>query len=265
MKTGKIKCSMQDYHAYPAAGSSDLRTIINQSPAHYWWDKNNSSPSTPAQAFGTLVHQAILEPYDFHKKMIIEPTFSGKGSQAAREEWHLANHGKVVMKQEQHDAISGMIKSVLAHPKAAQLISDGSAEESFFWKDPETGVECKSRPDFLRDGHIIVDVKTTLDAGFTSFKKDVSNYGYYIQAAHYLEGASIVLDKQFDAFVIIAVEKSPPYAVQCFQIDEEAIRVGQNLIQSALKTLKKCQASGIYPAYGEHIQPIDLPPWAKIE
>ena len=38
---GKIVCSMAEYHASQAVGSSSLRTIINKSPAHYLYNKQN--------------------------------------------------------------------------------------------------------------------------------------------------------------------------------------------------------------------------------
>jgi exodeoxyribonuclease VIII len=155
-----------------------------------------------------------------------------------------------------------MLKAVSNHKRAAQLMSDGHAEESLFWTDPETGIQCKARPDFIREGHILVDLKTTEDASYRSFQKDIVKFSYHFQAAMYLDAATAVFERPFDTFIIIAVEKNPPYAVQCFQLDETAIREGQELYYAALKKLKPCLESKIYPAYGNDLIPVALPTYA---
>lgn len=259
---GKFKCTMAEYHAYPAVGSSGLRTILNQSPAHYWWDLNNQSPSTPAQALGTAIHEAILEPWKFEERAIVEPKFAGTGAHAARDKWHLENHGKLILKPDDFDKIQGILKSLLRNKTASRLISDGAAEESFFWTDPETKIQMKCRPDFLREGHIIVDVKSTTDASTDSFKKDVANYGYFIQAAVYLDGVTEVTGQKHDTFVILAVEKTAPFEIASYQLKPEDIAAGRAAYQRALKILKKCMDTGVYTGYPDAIQPIELPPWA---
>jgi hypothetical protein len=259
---GKIICSMQEYHAAEAVGSSALRQITNQTPAHYLYDKNNPSQPTPSQRLGTLIHEAILEPYRFAEMSVIMPDFSGTGSRAAKEDWLLNNHGKIILNQETKDQIDGIIKSLIAHPSARQLMSDGHAEESLFWRDAETGMQCKARPDFVREGRIVVDVKSTLDASYRSFQKDIANYGYDQQAAHYLDGCSEVLGGNYDTFLIVAVEKTPPYAVAVYQFDETMVNEGRAKNQAALKTLAECKKTGIYPAYPTGITPIALPSWA---
>lgn len=259
---GKVICSAKEYHSAAAVGSSSLRTLIDQSPAHYWWNRNNLSKSTPTQEFGTAIHQAILEPKRFKEMAIVEPTFSGTGSRALRDQWHLQNHGKTIVDQDQFDTIQGILESISAHKQASKLVADGHAEESLFWRDPESGVQCKARPDFIREGRIIVDIKSTADASYRSFQKDVANYGYHVQAALYLDGASVVLNGNFDTFIIVAVEKKPPYAINCFQLDENTIQEGRQLYASALKTLRICQDSGKYPAFPEQLVPIALPSWA---
>lgn len=258
-KNGKVKCTLTDYHAHPAVGSSLLRILINQSPAHYLYAVDNVEEPTPSQIFGTAFHEAVLEPMSYKERLIVQPEFSGTGSRAARDEWHIKNHGRTILKQEQVDNIERMLKNVSDHKRASQLISDGRAEESLFWTDHETGIQCKARPDFIREGHILVDVKTTGDASYKSFQKDVLNYGYHIQAAMYLEAATTVLGQTFDTFIIIAVEKEAPFAVQCFQFNEDTLREGQMLYYAALKALKKCRDSGEYPAYGNELTPIGLP------
>lgn len=260
--TGKVICSLAEYHAAAAVGSSGLRTLINQSPAHFLYERENPSHSTPSQNFGTAIHQAILEPKRFKEMAVVEPVFSGTGSRNAREEWNLQNHGKTILKQEHYDAIQGILNAISKHPRASKLVAAGHAEESLFWKDAETGVQCKARPDFVREGHIVVDVKSTIDASLHSFQKDFASYGYHIQAALYLDACSEVLKGNYDTFIIIAIEKEAPHALNCFQIDQYSLQEGRELYQSALKVLKKCQETGSYPGYPPELVPLALPSWA---
>ncbi len=257
----KVKMSVEDYHAHPAVGSTSLRTLIKQSPAHYLYNLSNPKEPTPAKRFGTAVHQAILEPDAFHKNAVVEPEFGGKGSVALKDEWHRENHGRLILKREQHDAIKGILKSVSMHKLAFKFVSSGAAEESLFWKDPKTGIICKARPDFNREGHILVDLKTTEDAGYRSFQADLAEYQYHVQAAMYLDGASEVFGTKFDEFIIVAVEKKPPYAINCYLLDENMIMEGRALYFNALKTLDECTKVNKFPAYPEVLKPISLRSW----
>jgi len=255
-------------------GSSLLRILIAQSPAHYLWAKEHPSEPTPAQRLGTAIHSAILEPADFRQIMIVKPIFSGytkKGElttsenctevQEKSQAWHLEHHGKMILKQEELDTIDGILRAISAHKQAARLMSEGHAEESLFWKDPESGIELKTRPDFVREGHIVVDVKSCLDASYYAFQKEIVSRGIHIQAAMQLDGCSAVHGGHFDTHITIAVEKEEPFALQCFQMDEHAIQEGRQLYYAALKTLAQCEKSKVFPAYPE-LTPVSLPSWA---
>lgn len=258
----KVVCTPEEYHQHYAVGSSGLRTIIDFSPAHYLYERENPSPSTPAQVFGTAVHQAILEPNKFQESIAIEPEFSGKGSVALRAQWHLENHGRTIMKTEQADQVRGILKALRNHSRAWKYVATGRAEESLFWEDPDTHVVCKARPDFMHDGHVLVDVKTTTNASYWPFQKTIAEYGYHIQAALYLDGATQVFGREFDEFVIVAVEKDAPHGINCFLITEEMLTEGRALYKDALRTLAGCIKSGKFPSYPEALLPAALPSWA---
>jgi exodeoxyribonuclease VIII len=126
----------------------------------------------------------------------------------------------------------------------------------------ETKIECKARPDFLREGHLIVDVKSTDDASYRAFQRSLANFQYHVQAAFYLDGASAVLGQNFNEFVVLAVEKDPPYAVNTFLLDEAMINEGRALYRRALQMLKCCMEAKVFPAYPDQLVNISLPAWA---
>lgn len=273
--TGKFKCTIEEYNTYPAVRASLIKTLIQKSPAHYLHALENPIEPTPAMKLGSAIHLAALEPKLFKERTIVPPIFEGKtakgemttnlNAKEVREKhdrWHLENHGKHIVTREQYDQIDGILKSLSKHKRACQLMSDGHAEESFFWKDPESGLQCKSRPDFYRNGRTVVQLKTTEDASWESFRKDIANYGYHIGASMEMDALTAVLGTPFDEYVIIAVERSAPFAVQCFQLGERSLQEGQELFYKGLKTLKQCQESGIYPAYADDLVYTDIPDWA---
>jgi hypothetical protein len=252
-----------EYHSHPAVGSTSLKRIL-RSPAHYRYEQLNPSEPTPAMQFGTICHTAILEPQIFFRDKVIMPTFSGAGARTAKEHFLLENHGKIIVTPDQMDTISGMLDAISKHESARQLLSGGVAEESYFDVDPETGILRKVRPDYMRKdlGNLIIDVKTTTDASPQAFAKCVANLMYHLSAALYLDVVSSVIDQTLERFVIVAIEKDPPFGVAVYMLDERAIEAGRFLYQKALRTLKECRDSKQYPAYPDHVMNISIPSWA---
>jgi hypothetical protein len=275
-KAGKFKCTIGDYNAYPAVRNSLLKTLIQKSPAHYKYELDNPRQPTPAMIAGEAIHAAALEPKLFKENTVVQPIFEGRtakgeittsmNAKEVREQydrWHfkMTNENKRIVTQDQYDNIAGVLKSLANHPGAVRLMSDGYAEESFIWQDPETGLWCKSRPDFYREGHLVVQLKSTEDAKWESFRKDIVNNGYHIGAAMEMDALTAVMGRPFDEYIIIAVERSAPWGVQCFQLGERTLQEGQELFYKGLKTLKQCQDTGIFPAYADDVVYTDIPDW----
>ncbi|NBO40554.1 MAG: hypothetical protein EBU92_03265, partial [Betaproteobacteria bacterium] len=62
--------------------------------------------------------------------------------------------------------------AIANHAGACTLLDgDIAIENSMFWTDQETGIECRARPDIIRPDGLIVDLKTTQDAGASAFAK----------------------------------------------------------------------------------------------
>lgn len=258
----KLKMSANEYHRHPAIGSSSVKILIDETPAHYLYKREHPEESTLAQKFGQIIHTALLEPDVFANLAIVEPEFSGKGSREAKDNWHTQYDGRIILKRDQMIQIDGLIKALKAHPIGMKCLAHGRAEDSIFWTNPETGIECKGRFDFTHENKFLVDVKTTTSVQFHSFQKDVANYGYHVQAAHYLEGAQLVLGSQFTDFLILAIEKDAPHCCRIFRIDESALNEAKALRYKALKELAHCLKTKVFPGYSQEIVSLDLPVWA---
>jgi hypothetical protein len=161
---------------------------------------------------------------------------------------------EAVTAQEMEQALA-MAASVRSNSTAALLLSDGQAEQSFWFDDIATGMRCKCRPDWF-DGTTIVDLKTCQDASPTGFAKAIANFSYQIQAAHYLAGTLAT------RFIFVAVEKQAPYAIGVYELDTEALVHGSIARHNALQILQDCKAVNDYPGYTDGIQTLQLPGWA---
>lgn len=248
-----------DYHRHPAVSKSMLDRIA-RSPLHlqaYLRDPDMPE-ETPAMRFGTAVHTAVLEPVRFARQYAAftgdKRTTAGKAAFA-----ELEARGAIVLKTDEYDAVCEIARAVRQHDLAGDLLADGAAEASVFWNDDATGVECRCRPDWLRQDGIVIDLKTTTDASPEAFARSVVNYRYHVQAAHYLAGT----DAQ--RFVFIVVEKEAPYAIALYELDANALALGRELRVRDLTTYATCAEFDHWPGFPAAVQTLKLPGWASKE
>jgi exodeoxyribonuclease VIII len=152
-----------------------------------------------------------------------------------------------------------MTKSVMAHPTASALLKKNHNELSFFAEIE--GVKVRCRPDIIREGKIIADLKTTDDASVKGFQRSVANFNYHRQAGFYCDIISQVTGEKYDTFTFIAVEKQPPYAVQVFVLDEESINKGREEYKLGIAKYRECLLTNSWPAYENVAVPLTLPGW----
>jgi len=249
--------SNADYHADPAISASHLKTVM-QSPYHYWSryldPSRTPTIATSAMKLGSLTHCAVLEPDELSKRYGITPDRRSNAGKALAAEME-ATGIEAVTAQEMEQALA-MADAVRSNSTAALLLSNGAAEQSFWWDDIATGMRCKCRPDWF-DGATIVDLKTCQDASPAGFAKAVANFGYQIQAAHYLAGTLAT------RFIFVAVEKTAPYAIGVYELDTEALVHGSIDRHNALQRIQDCRAINEWPGYTDGgIQTLQLPGWA---
>lgn len=173
-----------------------------QSPYHYYsrYLDPDRQPQiqTAAMKLGSLTHCCVLEPDEVSKRYGITPDRRSNAGKALAADME-ASGIEAVTAAEMEQALQ-MAASVRSNSTAALLLSNGEAEKSLWWDDIATGIRCKVRPDWI-NGDTIVDLKTCVDASKSGFAKSVANFGYSIQAAHYLAGTLAT------KFIFIAVEK----------------------------------------------------------
>ena len=253
-----------EYLALDAISAHGLMQI-ERSPAHFWHARQEPHVATPAQALGTLTHLAVLEWDVYQESVRVAPelnrrTNAGKDAAAAFEA-ECDAIGAVIATPEQDQKARAMREAVMTQPFARLLLADGQAETTLQWT--VDGLACKARPDWLCGGHqVIVDLKTARDASPAGFAKAAGQYTYHIQDAWYSDAAARFQEIGERAFIFLAVEPEPPYAVGLYQLDDESRRVGRIRYQRAFDRYRECVESGVWPSYQTEITPLSLPKWA---
>ena len=251
-------------------GHSDMVRLL-KSPAHYKWAKDNPSDPTPAMAFGSAVHTAILEPQRFKQEYVVKPVFDrrtkvGKEESAA---WDEAHKGVSCITQDEMNALQGMMTQVASHATAAAMLRRSRRELSYFWDDPETGIRCRMRPDatvLAEDGRVeaIIDVKTTRDASRDGFARQIANLGYDVQDALYVDGVNHATGGGNVPFFFLAVENTAPYGVALYRAGSRTYEVGRSKYRAALELYAWCKKTDRWPSYQlDGAEEIEIPGWAR--
>ena len=245
----------KEYNEIEAVRRSDLMKI-RKSPLHYKWAKEHpeEEESTPSQIFGAAAHKYLLELGSFYDEYALAPNVD-KRTKAGKEEWErfkAENEGKTVITSDDLDKLWLMQEAVCDH-KAAKELLFGTIETPILWTDPETGIECKIRPDVvaMKDRRpIIVDYKTVTSCDERTFWRECDKYGYQLQAGMYTEGYALTNYIEV-GFAFVAQEKTPPYACRVFYCDPEFIEQGNEEYHQLLRYLKQCQDTNFWPGYSD--------------
>jgi hypothetical protein len=255
--------SNAEYHAQSAISKSGL-DLIARCPAMFKHRRENPIDPTPAMRMGTLVHTAILEPHDLDK-LVVAPKIDRR-SAAGKAEWEafkIFAEGKEIVEADELENLHAITKAVHAHPAAGQALRMlKSVEDSIFWTDPDTGVECRCRPDGILTNGLMIDVKTTKDARPDEFAKSIANYRYHVQAAFYSDGYNAMFGGPPKAFMFIAVETVAPYLVACYVASPEMVIRGRADYKRDLSTYARCLETDTWPGLPDSPVKIDLPKWA---
>ena len=253
----------ETYHAAEGYSSTTLRDALSGGMAKVQWRRQapRKTEDSPALSLGTAVHTAILEPERFAAEYACAPqvnlrTNDGKEQMTAFEV-ECQDSGKVPLKADDYATVTLMRDSALAYPTVSELLANGAAELSIFYRT-HAGMLLKVRPDWLGcygRALFILDVKTTDDV--LDFGKSVEKFGYHVQAAFYEHVIQQALGLQAD-FAFCAIGKRIEcgrYPVQLGILDDEDSQEGALQMQEALAVIAAGSDAGVAL--------ISRPWWAK--
>ena len=262
-----------DYHAVRALSASGAWLLAEECPAKFLW----RSPWNPLYEpetrtdfdVGVAAHLAVLEPQHQADSIVLIEAGDYRTTKAREARDMARAAGKVPLLPYQFDIVRGMAGSIRAHPIASEALRDGEAELTLIWRDLETCVLCKARPDYLpAHGRWIVDLKTAQSANPRSWRDQAYRLGFHARAAWYLDGAEAVLGQMPEEYWFVIVEKEPPYLVSVVSFDHDALGWGRVANRKARERFAVSAAANDWPGYREPGQNHDrafrigLPSWA---
>lgn len=244
------------YHGDIAEGksvsSSSLRAIEGKSLIHYW-AKSYLNPDrkpfeqTPAMILGSAAHHLLLGEDGFYEKFAVQPDEAPdgrawNGNNKSCKEWlaQQASNGITVITKKELESIKGMARSLARDPLIRGGLLNGLVEHSMFWKDAETGLWLKSRPDVIPlDGEVYTDVKVTQDASGEKCDWTMQDYGLHQQFGLVSETAEHLFGERpnDESFSFVFIESTEPFAVTVRPVDPLAISYGRMQNRRALRKL----------------------------
>lgn len=261
----------------PALSSSGLRKIAHYSPAHYWCESPYNPKRVPQKdkqhfRLGRAVHHLAGGEKFFATQFVIQPSeiYSPKdgamvpwnGNRTVCREWRAEqqDRGLTILSTEDAERVKGMALALGSHPAVQQGLLRGQVEHSYFWKDAETGIWLKWRPDNTPVGSLdFVDIKTTTDVRHLALMRTLASYAYYQQGSLGRAACRELLAGEMKSFTLFFIESEPPYCWALMEVKEYLLAMGEMLDRMALRSAAKCWQDGYWPGPHEDIGYLEIP------
>jgi exodeoxyribonuclease VIII len=266
-----VDVPFDEYLTWPGLNKSRLWTMNEKTPLHYKWELDNPSEvDTEALLIGRAGHAALWEPDKFVADYARPPDppegekwdRRKKSHKDAWTQFEEASTGKIILTAAQYEAAWLASDAARLHPCAARTIEASTPEVSIQWRDRHTGLLLKGRIDgWAEAAGVIVDTKFVECAAPRPFANAAGKYGWHFQLAMYYDGMRELTARDVALPILIAVEKRPPYAVACYELDEDALAIGRDCYKTILMDAKACAEAGRWPGYSNALMLLDLPPW----
>lgn len=264
------------YLKIEAVNSTLLKAFL-RSHEHGDWEAKNRRETTDSLILGGAMHTMILEGREVFNARYspggpINPKTGecyGRATKAYTE-WAEANGidtGMILSEKEIAD-IEGMCESIKAQPDVLGTIKAANATREIVvvWDEPwgETTVRCKARLDYCHPELGVIDVKTCQDCRAEAFARDITKFGYDLQAAFYAQASHAAGLNPHKDFGWIAIEKKPPYLIGLWTPTDNMLDTGAANMRLAMARYLAWEDAG-RECVREPVtfRPIDLPPWAK--
>ncbi|MPR62725.1 hypothetical protein D7027_13020 [Ochrobactrum intermedium] len=261
----------------PAVSKSALKWLDpiqkNSSPKAFWgrWKYNpDHIKPKPSEAldFGKATHCLLLGDEDFDAAFVVRPEKYPDYKKKEAQEWKAQQieAGKTIVTPEQYERIQRMRDDANQYPLVQQGLMTGRVERSMFWKDPETGIWLKARPDVIPNADAVyADLKTASSFDEDFLSRQVVDAGYYLQAAM-TRMVCRGINVPFKTFVLLYVLNDDVPDTSHVEIDEEDIDRGEDIVRYGLRTIRECLDSGYWPgklpfSAGERF--IKMKPWSR--
>lgn len=267
---------IDDYHdaeicVGPSISSSGLRKLNPDigSPAHFYADWNGNPNRMQDDdrkrhfILGRALHHLLLGEPGFAKAFVEQPAEYPDGKTGELKswnnnagycrEWHVRQSklNRTPLSQKEIFKLRNMAQSVGRHPMVTDFLT-GLVERSFFWKDKETGIWLKWRPDVVPTHSAdFADLKMTRSAMPSKIAYTIREYGYYQQAALGRDACRAVLGMDMKSFTYLFVENEPPWCTFDTTMPDDDLDRGARMNRACLRILAKCVRDNHWPGPGD--------------
>lgn len=246
------------YHADPALGYTDIRTL-SRDPTRYWWGSamNPNRPRKKATEYltrGSALHKLLFEGEEAFDRLYVRgavhddemtPAEKAVATKAANKKAKAI--GKTALSSDDYDRVVISHAMITRNPHLSRAFTGGMAEVSVFWV--QDGVRCKGRIDYLKPRGV-GDLKGLANQQGMWFPAacalEISRRRYDLQPGHYLTGrehlARYALDKDMvhgdvDPGWLGKVARSTSYAWQWVFFQMEGAPITHSYIVSPANPL----------------------------
>lgn len=246
--------------------SSSIKEAI-KSLSHFHYYRTSDKPYKSHFDFGNAFELALLDyahsTLNFMNEVVIfdadDRPEKDKGiTSNINQEWKksILNGEKYVINKsgdESFETLQLMLQSCAKDSVIQKLLRNTEYQNSYFWKDEETGLLLKTRPDLTKIGkNVIIDIKTALDGSPQAFSKQAASLEYPIQAVLQMRGLIATGQmNEVDAYYWLVAEKKAPYNAQIYEFPKEDWQFVNDKLSYHLTTLERGIREHKYVGYGQ--------------
>lgn len=199
------------------------------------------------------------------ERLMLEAGYSSDRFIDLLKKQHEASHeGKLLINADSYRDMLSSINAVLRDPWAGGLLSDGTAEQSFYYSDEDYTYDYydeaqgktvtaallrKCRTDWITgNGEWVVDLKTTDDVSEEGFGRTILKRRYHVQGAWYLDILKALYGKDAPrGFAFIAAQKKRPYDVAVHWVDQDLLELGRLEYRRNATQFIECMTNNYWP------------------
>ncbi len=253
-----VRDDFETYLSTDAISASGLVTLYTHTPAHY---KFRDSKATKQTSWGTTIHEFVQDDLSFQNNYAVWYGDQDKRSREYKAFKLLADAQKQkICTGDEYGALLKIKENVSKNERASEILKPGVEYEVSGYHDGR-----RIRPD-CKIGNTIFDIKTTTRGiEKEDFTRHVFGAYYYcVQAAFYVDTASLIDGKKYD-FVWVVIEQEAPYSVKTFKASEETLAIGRQIYTQSLEIYLACKQANEWPSYHDANETIEPPEWFTLK
>ncbi len=233
-----------EYAAIDALNASGLKEFA-KSPAHFKQSKIFNS-DTQSRRNLRANHTWLLEPHKFDEEYAFLEG-DGRTKAVMDKKKELIAQGKTPITMPRH-YFEKLRQEFDAHPMAQDSLVDAEFELTLVWQSPLTGILKKARLD-IYSPHVVSDLKAMSPiSDDIALMRQIKKLKYDWQAAHYLEGVSVLTGSAHLPYRHIWIEDDFPAGVRATRLSVFAIARAAQEMAPYEERYALCKANDTWPA-----------------